>query len=85
MNPLKYSYTPITNTPPANDAIRRINPNSRQGTGASVPGAGGPSTAPVPRAPSLENGAIGNGYPRHQAPPPTRKPTAPSLQPRDKP
>ena len=58
---------------------------SRQGTGASVPGARGPSTAPVPRAPSLENGAIGNGYPRHQAPPPTRKPTAPSLQPRDKP
>lgn len=77
--------TPMTNTPPANDAIRRINPNSRQGTGASVPGARGPSTAPVPRAPSLENGAIGNGYPRHQAPPPTRKPTAPSLQPRDKP
>lgn len=30
--------TPITNTPPVNNPIRRINPNSRQGTGASVPG-----------------------------------------------
>ena len=54
--------TPITNTQPANNPIRRINPNSRQGTGASVPGARGPSTAPVPRTPSIENGEIGNGY-----------------------
>ncbi len=77
--------TPITNTQPANNPIRRINPNSRQGTGPSVPGARGPSTAPVPRTPSIENGEIGNGYPRPTAPPPTLKPTAPSLQPRDKP
>ena len=73
------------NTPPANNVIRRINPNSRQGTGASVPGATGPSTAPTLRTPSIENGKIGNGYPRSQTPPTTVKPTAPSLQPRDKP
>ena len=83
--PVLAQNTVQTTPAPPDNTLRRINPNSRQGTGASVPGARGPSTAPVPRAPSLENGAIGNGYPRHQAPPPTRKPTAPSLQPRDKP
>ncbi|MQT85406.1 hypothetical protein GHN92_12595 [Pseudomonas sp. FSL R10-2964] len=68
--------TPITNTPPVNNPIRRINPNSRQGTGASVPGASGQG---------IDNGKIGNGYPRNPPVPPTIKPTAPSLQPRDKP
>ncbi len=68
---------------PNDNAIRRINPNSRQGTGpdpASVPGL--PS---VPRAarPSIENGQIGNGYPRNPSMPKTLQPTAPSLQPRD--
>ena len=77
--------TPITNTAPANDAIRRINPNSRQGTGASVPGIRGPSTAPAPRTPTLENREIGNGYPRSPVPARPAKPVAPSLQPRDKP
>ena len=77
--------TPLNNTPPANNPIRRINPNSRQGTGPSVPGATGPSTTPVLRTPSIDNGKIGNGYPRSQTPPKTVKPTAPSLQPRDKP
>ena len=77
--------TTPANTPPANNPIRRINPNSRQGTGPSVPGATGPSTTPVLRTPSIDNGKIGNGYPRSQTPPKTVKPTAPSLQPRDKP
>ena len=82
---LMVQNTSPANSPPANNAIRRINPNSRQGTGASVPGATGPSTAPMLPTPSIDNGKIGNGYPRNQPPPKTVKPTAPSLQPRDKP
>lgn len=68
---------------PNDTAIRRINPNSRQGTGPD------PGTVPglpaVPRAarPSIENGQIGNGYPRNPPIPKTLQPTAPSLQPRD--
>ena len=77
--------TPLNNTHPANNPIRRINPNSRQGTGDSVPGARGPSTAPIQPRPSIENGQIGNGYPRSQPPPKPVKPAAPSLQPRDEP
>ena len=77
--------TPITNTSPVNNPIRRINPNSRQGTGASVPGASGPASAPAVQPPGIDSGKIGNGYPRNPPVPPTIKPTAPSLQPRDKP
>ena len=77
--------TPLNNAPPASNPIRRINPNSRQGTGDSVPGARGPSIAPLQRKPTLENGQIGNGYPRNQPPAQLLKPTAPSLQPRDTP
>ena len=77
--------TPITNTPPVNNPIRRINPNSRQGTGASVPGASGPGIAPAVQPKGIDSGKIGNGYPRNPPVPPTIKPTAPSLQPRDKP
>ena len=73
------------NTPPVNNPIRRINPNSRQGTGASVPGASGPASAPAVQPPGIDSGKIGNGYPRNPPVPPTIKPTAPSLQPRDKP
>ena len=72
--------TPITNTPPANDAIRRINPNSRQGSTSSAPPVRGATTLPTPPVPSLENGQIRNGYPRPTTPPATLKPTAPSLQ-----
>jgi len=71
------------NSAPADNTIRRINPNSRQGTIPATPATRGPSTAPVVRQPSIENGQIGNGYPRSQTPPRTIKPTAPSLQPRD--
>ncbi|MFI8334714.1 MULTISPECIES: hypothetical protein [Pseudomonas] len=69
---------------PGNDTIRRINPNSRQGSVPATPPVRGPSTAPAQRQPSIENGAIGNGYPRNPPLPETLKPTAPSLQPRDK-
>lgn len=56
---------------PNNSPIHRANPNSRQGTVPSTPPVRGPSTAPNPRPPTLENGGIGNGYPtRQQAPRP---------------
>ena len=73
------------NSAPADNTIRRINPNSRQGTGASVPGASGPGIAPAVQPQGIDSGKIGNGYPRNPPVPPTIKPTAPSLQPRDKP
>ncbi|MBC3951123.1 MULTISPECIES: hypothetical protein [Pseudomonas] len=54
-----------------NSPIHRANPNSRQGTVPATPPVRGPSTAPNPRPPTLENGGIGNGYPtRQQAPRP---------------
>jgi len=60
-------------TPSDNGAIRRANPNSRQGTQpiAPVPRGSNLNTAPQ-RMPTLENGGIGNGYPtRQQAPRPS--------------
>ncbi len=66
-----------------NNTIRRINPNSRQGSVPSTPVPRGPSTMPRVKNPTLENGGVGNGYPRNPSLPATVKPTAPSLQPRD--
>jgi hypothetical protein len=55
---------------PDNGAIRRANPNSRQGTDSIAPRVDGPRLGPAqPRPPTLENGGIGNGYPTRQAPP----------------
>jgi hypothetical protein len=60
------------NTVPDNGAIRRANPNSRQGTQSISPPVRGPSTGATPRTPTLENGGIRNGYPtRQQVPAPT--------------
>ncbi|MEN5092639.1 hypothetical protein ABE458_18285 [Pseudomonas protegens] len=52
------------NNDPYSNPIRRANPNSMQGTQPSSPPVRGPSTAPSGRPPTLENGGIGNGYPR---------------------
>ncbi|AAY92374.1 hypothetical protein D3X12_20670 [Pseudomonas protegens] len=52
------------NNDPYSNPIRRANPNSMQGTQPSSPPVRGPSTAPTGRPPTLENGGIGNGYPR---------------------
>lgn len=46
---------------PQNSPIHRANPNSRQGTVPATPPMPGPSTAPNPRPPTLENRGIGNG------------------------
>ncbi len=57
------------NSNPYNSPIKRANPNSRQGTAPATPQVRTPNTVPTPRAPTLENGGIGNGYPtRQQAP-----------------
>ncbi|OLF54183.1 hypothetical protein [Pseudomonas chlororaphis] len=61
---------PGSNNNPYNSPIRRANPNSMQGTQPSAPPVRGPTTVPVPRPPTLENGGIGNGYPRTGAQPP---------------
>ena len=69
-----------TNNNPYNNPIRRANPNSMQGTRPGIPVIRGPSTAPAPRPPTLENGGIGNRYPQdRQAPasPPTFIPNPP--------
>ena len=52
------------NNDPYSNPIRRANPNSMQGTQPSSAPVRGPSTAPTGRPPTLENGGIGNGYPR---------------------
>lgn len=57
------------NDNPYNSPTRRANPNSMQGTQPSAPAIRGPNTVPVPRPPTLENGGIGNGYPRTGTPP----------------
>jgi hypothetical protein len=62
---------------PYKSPIRRINPNSMQGTRPSVPVIRGPNTVPVPRPPTLENGGIGNGYPRSGTAPGAVKPYVP--------
>ncbi|UUQ64739.1 hypothetical protein NLK61_26675 [Pseudomonas fuscovaginae UPB0736] len=54
---------------PYNSPIRRANPNSRQGSEPATPPVRGPNTVPTPRPSTLENGAIGNGYPRQQQAP----------------
>jgi len=60
------------NNTPDNGAIRRANPNSRQGTQSISPPVNRPATGVNPRSPTLENGGIRNGYPtRQQAPTPS--------------
>ncbi len=62
-----YSADVRSNNSPYDGAIRRANPNSRQGTESTVPGSRTINTPSNPR-PTLENGGIGNGYPTRQAP-----------------
>lgn len=52
------------NNNPYSNPIRRANPNSMQGTQPAGPPVRGPNTVPIGRPPTLENGGIGNGYPR---------------------
>ncbi|WP_260955779.1 hypothetical protein [Pseudomonas citri] len=63
------------NNNPYNSPIHRANPNSMQGTQPNVPRIHDNPTVPVPRPPTLENGGIGNGYPRSGQPPGSPRPT----------
>ncbi|MDH0749659.1 hypothetical protein N5D61_25355 [Pseudomonas sp. GD03842] len=67
---------PNRSSQPDNGAIRRANPNSRQGTQSISPSTRAPNLSPAPsRPPTLENGGIGNGYPsRQNAPRPAGTP-----------
>ncbi|MFJ4349098.1 hypothetical protein [Pseudomonas sp. NPDC089401] len=63
---------------PYNSPIQRANPNSRQGSVLATPPVRGPSTAPNPRPPTLDNRGIGNGDNlRRQQQTPNLEPTRP--------
>ncbi|SFW29498.1 hypothetical protein [Pseudomonas sp. NFACC04-2] len=69
------------NNNPYNSPTRRANPNSMQGTRPNVPTIHNNPTVPVPRPPTLENGGIGNGYPRSGQPSGSPQPTIESPAP----
>lgn len=69
------------NNNPYNSPIRRANPNSMQGTQPNVPTLRDNHSVPVPRPPTLENGGIGNGYPRSGPPRGSPRPTLESPAP----
>ena len=72
------------NNNPYNSPIRRANPNSMQGSQPATTPIRGPNTVPVPRPPTLDNGGIGNGYPRPGSTPAPVKPyVSPAPPPRD--
>ena len=73
------------NSNPYNSPTRRANPNSMQGTQPNVPTLRNNPTVPVPRPPTLENGGIGNGYPRAGQPSGSPRPTLESPAPSRKP
>ena len=55
-----------------------------QARNADAPAVRGPQIGPAPRAPTLENGGIGNGYPRPGSTPAPVKPyVSPAPPPRD--
>ena len=57
------------NNNPYNSPIKRANPNSMQGTQPNAPAVRGIQTAPTSPRPTVENGGIGNRYPRQEAAP----------------
>ncbi|WP_053145082.1 hypothetical protein [Pseudomonas sp. P97.38] len=69
------------NSNPYNSPTRRANPNSMQGTRPNVPTIQNNPTVPVPRPPTLDNGGIGNGYPRSGPPTGSPRPTIESPTP----
>jgi len=69
------------NSNPYNSPTRRANPNSMQGTRSNVPTIRDNPTISVPRPPTLENGGIGNGYPRSGQPSGSPRPTIESPTP----
>ncbi|WP_248750726.1 hypothetical protein [Pseudomonas sp. MWU15-20650] len=73
---LGLALTPLAqaqNLPGSNDSnnspIHRANPNSMQGTQPNAPAGRGLQTGPTTAAPTVENGGIGNRYPKRDAAP----------------
>lgn len=62
---------------PRLNPIRRVNPNSRQGSVPATPPVRGPTTQPNPRLPTLENRGIGNDQIRREQTTPRLEPTRP--------
>lgn len=52
-----------------NSPIHRANPNSMQGTQPNAPAVRGIQIGPTPRTPTVENGGVGNRYPKRDAAP----------------
>ncbi|CRM43010.1 hypothetical protein [Pseudomonas sp. 44 R 15] len=63
-----------------NSPIHRANPNSMQGTQPNAPAVRGIQTAPSNPRPTVENGGIGNRYPKRDTAPsrPTTETQAPT-------
>jgi hypothetical protein len=75
------SYPNSSNNNTDNSAIRRANPNSRQGTESISPPVRGPNLSPSPsRTPTLENRGIGNSYPNRQGSSPRPLSNAPGTR-----
>ncbi|TFY91243.1 hypothetical protein DYL61_18970 [Pseudomonas nabeulensis] len=69
MVPLVQAQSLPGSTDSNNSPIHRANPNSMQGTQPNAPAVRGIQTGPTPRAPTVENGGIGNRYPKRDAAP----------------
>ena len=67
--PLAQAQSLPGSTDSNNSPIHRANPNSMQGTQPSAPASRGIQTGPSPRTPTVENGGIGNSYPKRNAAP----------------
>ena len=63
-----------------NSPIHRANPNSMQGTQPNAPAVRGIQTAPSNPRPTVQNGGIGNSYPKRDTAPsrPTTETQAPT-------
>jgi len=66
-------FAQAQNLPGSNDSnnspIHRANPNSMQGTQPNTPAVRGIQTGPTSPAPIVQNGGIGNRYPKRDAAP----------------
>ena len=67
--PLAQAQSLPGSTDSNNSAIHRANPNSMQGTQPNVPATRGVQIGPTSPRPSVENGGIGNRYPKRDAAP----------------
>lgn len=67
--PMAHAQNLPNNSNSNNGPIHRANPNSMQGTAPNAPAIRGIQTGPATPRPTLENGGIGNSYPKRDAAP----------------